>query len=208
MPSLLYVEASPRKERSHSIKVADTFLSAYRSANPNDTVDTLDLWSETLPPFNGDTIDAKYALMHGQNPTGGQTAAWAKITENFNRFNAAEKYLFSVPIWNFVEHYVLKHYIDVITQPGLAWAFSPETGYRGLVKGRACAIYSSAGAYHAGSGAEAFDNQKPYFEGWLGFIGITDVARVVCAPMLATPEEIQKAELAAIEDARTLAATF
>ena len=96
----------------------------------------------------------------------------------------------------------------MITQPGLAWSFSPETGYSGLVDGRVAAIYSSAGVYHEGSGAEAFDQQKPYFEAWLAFIGISDVSRVVCAPMLGAPDDVAKAEAEAITAAKELAATF
>jgi len=208
MTNLLYVESSPRKERSHSIKVADAFLAAYRKANPNDKIDTLDLWSEALPALNGDTVNAKYAVMHAATPTAGESAAWAEVTAIFDRFNSADKYVFSVPMWNFGIPYVLKHYIDVITQPGMAWSFSPDTGYSGLVSGRACAIYSSAGVYHEGSGAEAFDNQKPYFEAWLGFVGISDVSRVVCAPMLGAPDDVKQAEKTAIENAEALAATF
>jgi len=208
MATLLYIESSPRKERSHSIKTANEFVAAYRAANPGDTVNTIDLWSEKLPAFDGDMINAKYSLMHGESPSGGEVAAWDDVTRLFNRFNAADKYLFGVPMWNFSIPYILKHYIDVITQPGLAWSFSPDTGYSGLVSGRAAAIYSSAGVYHDGSGAEAFDNQKPYFEAWLGFVGITDVSRVVCAPMLGAPDDVAAAEKEAMAEAAALAAKF
>ena len=208
MATLLYIESSPRKDRSHSIKVANAFVDAYKAANPGDTVDTLDLWSEKLPAIDGDMINAKYSVMHGEDPSGGEVAAWAEVGDIFARFDAADKYLFSVPMWNFSIPYVLKHYIDVITQPGMAWSFSPDTGYSGLVSGRAAVAYASAGVYHDGSGAEAFDKQKPYFEAWLGFVGITDVSRLICAPMLAAPEEVAAAEASAIADAQKLAETF
>lgn len=208
MPTLLYIEASPRKQRSHSIKVAQAFLNAYKSANPDDRIDTLDLWQAALPAFDGDMVNAKYAVMHGADPTSGESDAWAEVRAIFNRFNDADKYVFSVPMWNFSIPYVLKHYIDVITQPGMAWSFDPASGYTGLVSGPAAAIYSSAGVYHEGSGAEAFDNQKPYFEAWLGFVGISDVSRVVCAPMLGAPDDVQSAQAQAIKDAKELAARF
>ena len=70
MATLLYIEASPRKDRSHSIRTAQAFLESYTTANPGDTVDTLDLWSETLPAFDGEMINAKYSLMHGGSPSG------------------------------------------------------------------------------------------------------------------------------------------
>lgn len=208
MSRLLYIESSPRKERSHSIKVANAFVDSWQKSNPGDSVERLDLWSLDLPPFDGDMLNAKYAIMHGQAPSPAEQNAWGNVEQLFAQFNAADKYVFSVPMWNFGLPYRLKHYIDVITQPGLAWSFSPESGYSGLVSGKALAIYSSAGVYHDGSGAEAFDLQKPAFEGWLAFIGITDVTRVVAAPMLAAPEEVAAAEQTAINDAEALAASF
>ena len=208
MAKLLYIESSPRKYRSHSIKVAQAFIQAYQAKNPSDEVDTLDLWRAGLPPFDGDMINAKYAAMHGTEQNAGEATEWGEVGEIFNRFNAADKYLFSVPMWNFGIPYILKQYIDIITQPGMAWSFTPETGYSGLVSGKAAVVYSSAGVYHEGSGAEAFDNQRPYFQAWLGFVGITDVSAVTCAPMLGAPEDVEQAASDAVAAAKSLAAEF
>ncbi|MFP6680614.1 MAG: NAD(P)H-dependent oxidoreductase [Gammaproteobacteria bacterium] len=208
MATLLYIEASPRKQRSHSIKVADAFLDAYRSANPGDKVDTLDLWSTELPAFNGDMINAKYAVMHSAELSSVEQTAWGKVEQICRRFTEADKYLFSVPMWNFGIPYILKHYIDVITQPGFSWSFDPDAGYSGLVTGPVAAIYSSGGTYHEGSGAEAFDQQKPYFEGWLGFIGLSEVSSVTVAPTLEAPDNVAVSVNTAIEEAKNLAATF
>lgn len=208
MSTLLYIEASPRKARSHSINVANTFLDAYAAANPGDTIDRIDLWDLALPEFDGERLNAKYSVMHGESPSGDEVAAWNEVQVLFDRFNAADKYVFSVPMWNFGIPYKLKHYIDVITQPGMAWSFSPDTGYSGLVSGSVVAIYSSAGVYHDGSGAEAFDLQKPYFENWLAFVGLTDVERVIVAPTLEAPENVEAAVNDAKSNATALAAKF
>lgn len=209
MASLLYVEASPRKQRAHSIKAAEAFLAAYTRANPTDHIDRLDLWQEALPRFDGDMLNAKYSIMHGETPGDAERAAWASVETLFKRFAAADKYVFSIPMWNFGLPYVLKHYIDVITQPGLAWRFDPASGtYSGLVSGKVLAVYASGGAYHAGSGAEAFDLQRPAFENWLAFIGLTDVTRVTVAGTLFGPEAAGAADTAAIAEAERIALTF
>lgn len=208
MTTLLYVEASPRKQRSHSIRVADAFLGAWQAANPDGTLDRLDLWSTELPRFDGAMLNAKYAFMHGDNPSAEELEAWQDVQAVFQRFDAADKYVFSVPMWNFGVPYVLKHYIDVITQPGLAWSFSPDTGYAGLVSGKVATIYSSGGAYHEGSGFEAFDLQKPYLENWLAFIGLTDVQRIVIAGTLGDADALDEAAAAAEQDAAALGARF
>jgi FMN-dependent NADH-azoreductase len=208
MARLLYVEASPRKGRSHSITVAEAFVEAYAAAHPGDTVDRLDLWAEPLPRFDGAMLDAKYAILHGQAPSAAEQAAWAEVETVVARFKSADKYLFSVPMWNFGLPYVMKHYIDIVTQPGLTFAFDPASGYSGLVSGPVAAVYASGGAYHAGSGAEAFDLQKPAFEGWLGFIGLSGVERLVVAPTLAAPDDVRATVEQASAAARALAARF
>ncbi len=208
MPKLIYVEASPRKSRSHSSRIANTFIENYKNQNPSDVVETIDLWSKNLPAFNGEKLNAKYSLMHGQNPSESGQSAWKEIESIFAEFNEADKYVFSVPMWNFGLPYVLKHYIDVITQPGLAWSFSPDTGYSGLVKGKVLAIYATGGAYEVGSETEAFDLQKPAFEGWLSFIGLLDVQRLVVAPTLAAPDDVSALEESLALDAKKIAETF
>jgi FMN-dependent NADH-azoreductase len=59
MAKLLYIEASPRKDRSRSTQVARTFLAAYQKSRPDDSIETLDLWAISLPRFDGATIEAK-----------------------------------------------------------------------------------------------------------------------------------------------------
>lgn len=205
MATLLYVEASPRKARSASIAVARAFLDAHATAHPGDRIDTLDVWSAALPEFDGDTIAAKYAVMRQQDPTGGQAAAWDAVRAVFARFAAADKYLFGVPMWNFGVPYKLKHYIDVVTQPGLAFAASAD-GTRGLVTGRpAAVVYARGGAYPAGTPGAADDFQKPYLELWLRFIGFTDIRPIVVEPTLGPPARVAEATAAAVELARTTA---
>jgi len=58
MARLLYIEASPRKDRSASIEVAKAFIEAYTASHQGDVIDTIDLWKTDLPPFDGDTVNA------------------------------------------------------------------------------------------------------------------------------------------------------
>ena len=208
MAKLIYIESSPRKSRSHSIKASKAFLDSYAKEHPNDTIEKIDLWAEALPPFSDEVLDAKYSIMHGSEPSENEKKAWEKIENLFNRFNSGDKYVFSVPMWNFGLPYVLKHYIDLITQPGLAWAFTPESGYSGLVSGKVAVIYATGGEYSAGSQTEAFDLQKPAFENWLAFIGLTDVSKIVIAPTLSDPTEVEKTLNSCIEVAKTTAKSF
>ena len=207
MAKLLYIEASPRKERSASISVAKEFLDAYQAANPGDEIETWDLWGEPLPEFDGDTINAKYAVMHGADHTPEQAAAWGAIVASCDRFKAADKYLFSVPMWNFGIPYKLKHFVDVIAQPGQTFSFSPETGYSGLVTGKpAAVVYARGGEYSSSDAVMGYDLQKPYLELLLGFLGFTTVDAVLVEPTAAAPELVAKGKDEAIAKAKEIAA--
>ncbi len=210
MAKLLYIEASPRKDRSASIESARAFLDAYRQSHPADEVDTIDLWNYQLPEFDGETINAKYAILMSKVNTDEQRQAWKPVEDVIARFKAADKYLFSIPMWNFGIPYKLKHYLDILIQPGYTFSYTPMEGYKGLVAGKpAAVIYARGGAYGAETGAQGYDMQIPYMKLVLGFIGITQVHPIVVEPMLMA--EVQdKARIleAAKARARELARTF
>ena len=208
MSKLLHIEASPRGERSASITVAQRFLDAYRAKNPGDTVETLDIWKTSLPEFNGDTIDAKYAVLTGQKPPPEQVQAWQDVTRVADHFKSADKFLFSLPMWNFGIPYKLKHFIDVLVQPGLTFTITPSDGFKGLVTGRPTAvIYARGGAYGPGSGAEGYDNQSAYLRQVLGFIGITGLQEIFVEPTSVGTGK-NDAVNSALAKAEALAATF
>src|SRR5438034_9205553 len=133
MGTLLHIEASPRKDRSHSIVAAKHFLETYVEQHPADVIETLDLWSVDLPPFDADTIGAKFAVLTGNSPTPAQAAAWQRVADFASQFAAADRYLVSTPMWNYTVPYVLKHYIDVVTLPGVTWRWYSAEGYTGLL---------------------------------------------------------------------------
>lgn len=208
MAKLIFIKSSPRG-RSHSTKVAKQFVDSYRETHAKDTIEELDLWHMDLPPFDGDTIDAKYAIMHNKSKSPGQEAAWQKVVDMFNQFAKADKYLFSLPMWNFGIPYRLKHYIDILTQPGLAFKISPEGKYIGLVANKpAVLVYASGGAYRPGSGAEGFDDQKHYMKLWLQFIGFKDIREIVVDGTLGDPAKAKETEEACLKQAKEMAKAF
>ncbi len=209
MARLLYIETSPRKDRSASIEAAKTFIGEYKRTHPEDVVETLDLWTTHLPEFDGHVIDSKYAILHGLEHTDEQRQAWKGVEDVIGKFNEADKYLFSLPMWNFGIPYKLKHYIDVIVQPGYTFSFSPEEGYKGLITDKPIAvIYARGGAYGPGTGAESYDLQKAYLEHILGFIGFKDFQTLLVEPTLVSPEDSKKTMEAAREQAKAMAARF
>ncbi len=209
MSQLLYIQASPRKDRSHSSKAADAFVAAYSKLHPEDQLRTLNLFDRELPAFDGPALEAKYAILHGRKPGSGQLAAWRPVEALIEEFKAADKYALAVPMWNFHLPYRLKHYLDILVQPTYTFSFSPAAGYQGLVTGKPVFVaYARGGEYPPGSATETYDFQTRYLEHILGFIGLTDIRRVVVEPTLGDPEVTAERAAAAAAEARKLAENF
>lgn len=191
MSTLLHVSASPRGERSESLALASTFLDAFSRSNPHVAVEHFDLWDGTLPPFGPAAVAAKMAVFAGADPDGEAAAAWRAARDTFERYAAADYYLFSVPMWNHSVPYILKQLIDVVSQPGMVFGFDPETGYTGLLQGRRAAVLYTGAVWGPDRGpAFGHDFLTPYFEDWLRWSGIDDVRSVHFQPNLvvADPE--------------------
>ena len=189
MTSLLHISASPRGAESESLAIARTFLDVLADSRPEVTIDTFDLWDGSLPEFGPAAAAAKMSVFAGQVPTGDQAAAWQAAERTFGRFAAADHYLFSVPMWNHGIPYVLKQFIDVVSQPGMVFGFDPEHGYTGLLTGRRAVVVYTSAVYGTGRPA-AFgtDFQAPYLRNWLTWAGIADVTEIQFRPNLATAD--------------------
>ena len=202
MNKLLHISASPRGERSESLAIAATFLDTFRETHPEVAVETFDLWDGTLPEFGPDAAAAKMAVFAGQAPQG------AAATDTFRRFDAADGYLFSVPMWNAGVPYILKQFIDVVSQPGMVFAFDPRRGYTGLLTGKKAAVVYTSAVYGPGRGpAFGSDFQTPYLDDWLRWAGITDITEIHFRPNLATTDA-DTARRAAHAQARDAAKAF
>jgi FMN-dependent NADH-azoreductase len=210
MSTLLYIQASPRAGRSHSIAVADAFVEVCRGNNPADEIVTLDVFKRNLPPFDGLAVQAKYTILHGQKHTQEELDAWKAVEAIIEEFKSADKYVVATPMWNFGIPYRLKHYIDILVQPGYTFSYSPEEGYKGLITGRPAFIaYARGGEYPPGTEYETFDLQKRYLELILGFMGFTDIRSIVVELTLMGGPEVAKAKReAAIEKAKQMAKDF
>ncbi|HEY0125106.1 MAG TPA: NAD(P)H-dependent oxidoreductase [Rhizobium sp.] len=207
MTKLLYLEASPRGHNAKSIHMAEAYLVALSEDNPDLEIDTIKIWDMDLPEFDGNKIAAKLNVIGGQNHNADQKTAWDQIVEIAGRFIAADRYLFSIPMWNGGIPYRLKHYIDVIHQPGLLWGLDPTIGYDGLLKDKHATLILTSGAYAPSLPSPAFgvDHHSTYMRDWLNQAGVTNIDEVRFQPTLLTPEpacELERAKQAAADLAR------
>src|SRR3546814_6088305 len=85
----------------------------------------------------GAVIEGRYALLSGQPVAEDAAADWQRIEGMVAHFLSFDTRLFSTPMWNFGIPYRLKHYIDLLTQPGLAFSADAGGSVIGHAAGRA-----------------------------------------------------------------------
>ncbi|ABQ68609.1 NAD(P)H dehydrogenase (quinone) [Rhizorhabdus wittichii RW1] len=178
MARLLHIDASPRGARSRSNMVADRLIAGLAGHD----IERLALFDADLPAFDGAAIEGRYALIEGRPVDEAVRADWAAIGRMVDHFLSFDGWLLTVPMWNFGIPYRLKHYIDLITQPGLAFRVVDGQG-EGLAAGRrAILVTSGALDIRPGGPMAAYDFQLAYLRTWLGFIGVTDVDAIHVRP--------------------------
>jgi FMN-dependent NADH-azoreductase len=185
--TLLHISSSPRGGDSVSLKIAEAYVDAFRAAQPRAEVEHWDLWDGSLPAFGPAGAKAKMTVFGGGEPAGDEAEAWRAARATFERFDRADRLLFSVPMWNANVPFVLKQLIDVVSQPGWIFEVDPVSGYTPLLAGRgkqATVIYTSA-VWGPGVGPEfGRDFQSPFFRDWLEWTGITDITEIRYHPTL------------------------
>lgn len=206
MARLLHINSSPRSGHAQSLAVADEYVASFTAAHPEYSVDRWDLFDAPLPAFGVDAAEAKMATFFGQEQTAAQREAWDSARVVFDRVARADILLFNIPMWNHSLPYILKQWIDIITQPGWAFGFDPGQGYRGLLPGRKAVVVYSSGVYADGRPPSfGTDFATPYFRDWLNFVGITDIDEIRLLGQVLNPDSESAVELA-INQARDVAA--
>jgi FMN-dependent NADH-azoreductase len=210
MSKLLYIQASPRGQRSHSVAVTDAFIEAYEQKHPDDEIEILNVFDASIPNFDGLAVQAKYTILHGKSHSQAEQEVWKNVEQVIEQFTSSDKYVLAVPMWNFSIPYRLKHYIDLLVQPGYTFSYSQEAGYQGLVSGKpVLVVFSRGGEYPPGSEAEAVDLQTKYIELILGFIGFTNIHSVIVEPTLQGGPNVAEAKhQGAVEKVKEIAEVF
>jgi FMN-dependent NADH-azoreductase len=177
MSKILFVEASPRVERSHSRALAHEFIEAWQKEHLNASVLHRDL--AKLPPSypTEPWIAAAYGFV---DPDSARTQALLRESDELiSEFMSADRYVFSTAMHNFHVPAALKAYIDNIVRPKRTFEMNAN-GFKGLVPStrKALIITARGGAYLPGTPWAAFDHQEPWLRTILGFIGLTDLTFV------------------------------
>lgn len=205
---LLHLDASPRGERSRSRPVAQAWVDALGAIVPLE-VTSVDLFAENLPALGSGMIEGRYARVMGQSVDPAILREWDRIDAVGRHLLAHHAILIATPMWNFGIPYPLKHYIDCVTQPGIAFTNDAAGNVVGHAAGRPAMIVAASAMNIAPDGPLAgSDHQLRYLENWLGFIGVTDVHSLRVAPTYGSEDEVTQVIEQAAERARIMAQQF
>ncbi len=151
---LLYITANPKSvQDSFCLSIGETFLDAYRQANPNDEIIPLDLYRINIPFIDVDVFSGWGKLQQGMafdQLTPEEKNIVGQINQLCDQFAAADKYVFVTPMWNLSIPPNMKAYIDSICIVGKTFKYT-EAGAVGLLTDKkAVHIQARGGVYSEG----------------------------------------------------------
>jgi len=173
MASILHIDSSPRGERSKSRKLAKKFIDAWQDLHPDDLIIYRDLRQTPVPHVTEDWIAASFTAPEALTS---EMAALLKFSnELVDEFLAADRCVFSVPMYNFSIPSNFKAYIDQVVRVGRT--FMEENGQvKGLANGKKVLFITSRGVeFEAGSPYEGWDSQEPALRYAFQYMGVTDI---------------------------------
>lgn len=177
MQRVLFVEASPRLERSHSRQLAREFVEAWQKKHPDDKVISRDIARTPTACPTEAWVAAAYGFV---DPGSERTRRLLRESDELiDEFLSADRYVLSTPMHNFHVPAALKCYIDNIVRPTKTFTSGPD-GFKGLVPAdrKVLIVTARGGAYPAGTPSAAYDFQEPWLRTILGFIGLTKLTFV------------------------------
>jgi FMN-dependent NADH-azoreductase len=177
MANLLYVTCNVRpQDRSRTLSLGNEFLEEYLRRNPQDEVQLLDLYRDSIQRVDQDVLNAlgrieqdkDYVLHLSEDERRKMSRIW-RLADQFVR---CEKYVFvthSLNLWFPAE---FKMYIDAICVPDRTYRIMPQ-GAKSILPDK----YRNSLHLHAGPpykfGQEK-DLSVAYLRSVLNFLGVTD----------------------------------
>ena len=148
MATMLIVSFTPKGAQSRTRRLLDAWLDTRRARNPELSVQEVDLFTTDLPAVDGPVAQAKGSVAAGAELTDPQRAAWDSVTTWARQFVAADEVVIAAPMWNFSLPYAVKHYLDVVVQPGELFRYTSQ-GPQGLCGGKPLTLVTTRGGRYA-----------------------------------------------------------
>ncbi|SDC65814.1 FMN-dependent NADH-azoreductase [Paenibacillus sp. UNCCL117] len=208
MSTVLFVKANNRpSEQAVTVKLHEAFLESYKASHPEDTVIELDLFAEQLPYLDSTMITGLFKSARGFELTAEEQEAAAVANRYLEQFLAADKVVFSFPLWNFTLPAVLHTYIDYLSQAGKTFKYTAE-GPVGLLGDKKVALLNARGGVYSEGPAAAAEMSVNLLTNVLSFWGVKNVTKVIVEGHNQFPDRSQEIVASGVEQAVAAARTF
>ena len=174
MTTLLQINASINSDNGQSSQLANQFVAAFRTRNPDAKIVVRHVAAaDPVPHLNAERFGAFVTKPEKRSTSQRAVVAYSDIL--INELKQADVIVLGLPMYNFGVPSQLKAYFDHIARAGRTFRYT-ESGAQGLLKGKKVfVVVSRGGIYDGVLSAQMMDFQKPYLRAMLGFLGLTDV---------------------------------
>ncbi|MBW8198285.1 FMN-dependent NADH-azoreductase [Flagellimonas abyssi] len=179
MNKVLIINASVRKERSHSRKLTQLFEKNWQKKHPNDVFTYREVGLEEIPPINEKWISS--AFIKPSERTKENQSGVALSDALVKEFKAHDVYVLGTPMYNWSIPSGLKAYIDQLMRINETWKFrsgKPDGNYVGMLENKKMFILSSRGDTGYGENEKNghMNFQTTYLKFVFGIMGIKDIS--------------------------------
>ena len=179
MNNVLIINASVRKEKSHSRKLTQLFVDNWKKKNPNDNFTHREVGLEEIPPINEKWIASAFVKPNErtkENQSGVEVSN--KLIKELKEHNI---YVLGTPMYNWSIPSGLKSYIDQLMRINETWKFrsgEPDGDYVGILENKKMFILSSRGdtGYGENEKNQHMNFQTTYLKFIFGIMGIKDIS--------------------------------
>jgi FMN-dependent NADH-azoreductase len=183
MTTLLQINASISNSNGQSSQLANRFVAAFKTRDPQAKVVVRDVAaSDPVPHLDAERFGA--FITKTEERSSAQHAVVAYSDQLIRELQQADVIVLGLPMYNFGVPSQLKSYFDHIARVGVTFKYT-DKGPVGLLTGKKAYVFAARGGLYAGT---ALDTQTAYVRDFLRFLGIVDVEFVYAEGLNMGPE--------------------
>jgi FMN-dependent NADH-azoreductase len=201
MTTLLQINASINDDNGQSSQLANRFVAAFRSFNPEAKIVVRNVAAaDPVPHLNAERFGA--FITKSEQRSAAQHAVVAYSDTLIDELKKADVIVLGLPMYNFGVPSQLKAYFDHIARAGVTFTYT-DKGPVGLLTGKKVYVFAARGGMYAGT---PLDTQTSYVRDFLRFLGMTDVEFVYAEGLAISQQSKEQGLAKAVAEIARLAA--
>jgi FMN-dependent NADH-azoreductase len=201
MTTLLQINASINDDNGQSSQLANRFVAAFRSFNPEAKIVVRNVAAaDPVPHLNAERFGA--FITKSEQRSAAQHLVVAYSDTLIDELKKADVIVLGLPMYNFGVPSQLKAYFDHIARAGVTFKYT-DKGSVGQLTGKKVYVFAARGGMYAGT---PLDTQTSYVRDFLRFLGMTDVEFVYAEGLAISPQSKEEGLAKAVAEIARLAA--